>query len=91
MFFKDVQVSERPLYPIFLASIYKIFGHNYWAVRIIQIFLFVLTCFLVYRLSRVIFDERTARLAGIIMSLCYPVASFSGILFREILFTFLIT
>ena len=90
VFFKDVQISERPLYPVFLAGVYKIFGHNYWAVRIIQILLFVFTCFLVYRICQIIFNEKIARLASLMTALCYSIASFTGLLFRESLFTFLI-
>jgi len=90
IFFKDVQISERPIYPIFLAGAYKVFGHNYWPVRIIQIFLFVFTCFLVYRICQMIFNERIARLASIMTALCYSIASFTGLFFRESLFTFLI-
>jgi len=90
VFFKGTQISERPLYPVFLAGIYKVFGHNYWVVRIIQIFLFVFTCFLVYRICQMIFNEKIARLASLMTALCYSIASFTGILFRESLFTFLI-
>jgi len=83
--------SERLFYPIFLAGIYKIFGHNYHTVTVVQILLFVLIAILIYRLTRLIFNEKIARIASIIMSLCYSVASFSGWLYREVFFTFLIT
>jgi len=90
IFFKDAQISERPLYPVFLAGVYKVFGHNYWPVRIIQIFFFVFTCFLVYRICQMIFNEKIARLASLFTALCYSIASFTGLIFRESLFTFLI-
>ncbi len=90
VFFKDNQISERPLYPVFLAGVYNVFGHNYWPVRIIQIFFFIFTCFLVYRICQMVFNEKIARLASLFTALCYSIASFTGLLFRESLFTFLI-
>ncbi len=82
--------SERFFYPIFLAGVYMVFGHNYHAVTMVQIFLFVLTVILVYRIAQMIFVEKIARLAGIFAALCYTLASFSGWLYRETLFAFLV-
>ena len=90
VFFKGAQISDRPLYPIFLAGIYKVFGHNYWAVRIIQIFLFIFSCFLVYWLCQMIFNEKIARLASLIMALCYSIASYTGLLLRGVFLLFLV-
>jgi len=44
--FEGQDVFIEPFYPLFLAGIYAIFGHNYDAVRIIQIILFALTAVL---------------------------------------------
>lgn len=82
--------NDRLLYPIFLATIYKIFGHNYHIVTIIQIFIFIALSVLVYKLCQMVFNEKIAEIAGISMALCYSIASFSGWLSREVLFTFLV-
>src|SRR3989304_165291 len=39
---------DPPLYAYFLGVIYKIFGHNYLAPRIIQAFIGSLSCVLIY-------------------------------------------
>lgn len=83
--------ADRFFYPVFLALVYKIFGHNYHAVTAVQIFIFILIVLLVYRTCQMIFKEKLARLAGIFTALCYSIASFSGWLYRETLFVFLVT
>ena len=92
--FNDEPVMEsgidRPIYPVFLAVIYKIFGYHPQTARYWQMFLFVLISLLVYFLARQVFNERTGRLAGLITALCYSIASFTGQLIREVFFAFLI-
>jgi len=82
---------DRFFYPVFLVLVYKVFGHNYHAVTAVQIFLFILIVLLVYKTSQMLFREKIARLAGIFTALCYSIASFSGWLYREVLFVFLVT
>ncbi|MBU1136973.1 glycosyltransferase family 39 protein, partial [Patescibacteria group bacterium] len=89
--FKEEGLStDRFFYPVFLALVYKIFGHNYHAVTAVQIFLFVLIVLLVYKTCQMLFKEKVARLAGVFTALCYSIASFSGWLYREVLFVFLV-
>jgi len=40
---------DRPVYSFFLAIIYKVFGHSFVIVRIIQILFFVMIALLVYK------------------------------------------
>lgn len=82
--------KDRPLYPVFLAGIYKMFGHHYHMVTIVQIMLFIALCVLVYRLCQLLFSEKLARVACLATALCFSIASFSGWLYREVLFTFFI-
>jgi len=42
---------------LFLAVIYKIFGHNYDAVRFVQIIIFGLLAVVIYLLAKDIFGE----------------------------------
>lgn len=60
-----------PLYPIFLAICYWLFGGNTLAYFIPQIFLGSLTCLLIYFITKEIFDRKTAMLAGFAVAL-YP-------------------
>lgn len=94
---ESTNVSE-PLYPIFIAGLYKIFGvknydfgpANFDAVRIAQIILFAFTCLLIYFIVRTISEEKIARGAAFLSILFYPLAGITGRLLRETLFTFLI-
>jgi len=81
---------ERTFYPLFLAGVYKVFGHHLIVVCIIQIFIFAGLAVLVYKLCQRLFSERVARLASIITALCYSIASFTGYIYREIFFPTLI-
>lgn len=48
---------QAPLYPYFLASLYKIFGHQLGVIYIIQILLAVAGCYALYRAGRKIAGE----------------------------------
>ena len=52
---------REPVYPYLLGAIYKIFGHNYVVVYFFQIFIFSLTCILVYILAKDTFSEKVAK------------------------------
>lgn len=63
---------KPPLYSIFLAGIYRIFGHNYLYVRIIQSIIGAFTCLVIYLLAR----DSLGRIVGILsatLSIFYPV------------------
>ncbi|WP_181494269.1 ArnT family glycosyltransferase [Thermosulfuriphilus ammonigenes] len=80
-----------PLYPVFLALIYKVFGpENYNAVRLIQIFLSLASGWLVYSLAKRIFHEEKVALLATGLFLFYPsLLLFNYLLLTEILFIFL--
>jgi len=65
-----------PVYPIFLASVYSLFGEGYWPLRIVQIFLSSFTCILIYFLGKSIFTRRVGIIAASIASI-YPFSIFS--------------
>ena len=48
--------SRPPLYPLFLALVYRLFGHSYLMVRLIQSFLDAFAVFLVYGVLRTYFS-----------------------------------
>jgi len=83
--------SSEPFYPLFVAGVYSLFGlENFDAVRMTQIFLFTLTVLLVYFLAREMLDKKIAFSAGLLVALFFPLAASSGLLYREILFTFFV-
>ena len=70
----------EPVYPLFLAFVYKIFGHSLLAVRIIQSLLSVLTVFVAYLLARQF--SRRASMAVLIFGSIYPFYIYiSGLLY----------
>lgn len=84
------ETGIEPGYPYFLIGIYKVFGHNYDAVRIIQIILFALLVCIVFILTRELFDVRIALGTGILTASFYALANQAGLVQRETLFTFLL-
>ncbi len=65
------EVQRTPLYPAFLALIYGLCGQSAAAVCGANALLGTLICFLIYKLSRRLFDEATALIAALLSSF-YP-------------------
>jgi len=80
---------RAPLYPYFLALIYKIFGHNYFIPRLIQFLIGSLSCVLVYLVGRKVFNKRTAIIAGVMASLYGVLIYYEGELLIPVLEVFL--
>lgn len=84
-----------PLYPLFLAFIYLIFGHSYFAARIIQSILGALLCVIIFYIGKITFNRKVGLLSAIILSCYQPFifyAFYGGptFLLSENLFTFLL-
>ncbi len=88
--YEGKETSAEPVYPLFLVGIYKVFGHNYDAVRIIQILLFAITVCILFSLAKPLIGTKKAFGAGLLTSIYYPLVNQSGLLLQEILFTFLV-
>lgn len=71
----DGAFSRPPLYPLFLAAVYRLFGHNAVAVVWVQFALGLATLVPAYRLGERLFGERAA-LAGVWIGVCYPLRIF---------------
>jgi 4-amino-4-deoxy-L-arabinose transferase-like glycosyltransferase len=79
-----------PVYPLFLAAIYSITGHNLTWVRFAQALLGAGICLLTYLIATIIFNNKIAVLSGVI-SIFYPPLIFStSQILTETLFTFLL-
>ena len=79
-----------PLYPLFLAGIYALVGHDFLAVRLVQVVLGVASCGLLYMLGRSIFGPRIA-LLGAGFAAIYPFfIYYTGQILTETLFIFLL-
>ncbi len=83
-------VFRPPLYPLFLASLYALFGPNLTVVGMVQALLGALTCLLVFQLARLLFDETTGLVAAGLTAV-YPFFVFySALALTETLFILLL-
>ncbi len=63
---------RTPLYPIFLAGIYSVFGHSYLAVRIIQAIMSALLCIFAFYIGKTVFNRNVGFLSAIITAFYQP-------------------
>ena len=83
-------LRRGPIYPIVLAAIFKLFGHSYLAVRIIQVFLAAFIVMLSYIIGKRCFGQKIGMLASIITALYPALIFYTGLIMSEIVFTFLL-
>lgn len=88
---EDVTSLRPPLYPAFLAIIYKLCGNeNYDAVRIVQAVLSLAMVVFIYRLGCIAFSERVG-LWGSVLCCFYPsLLVYNNLILTELLFTLLL-
>jgi len=85
----EVTMAREPMYPLFLAVMYKIFGYRYFPVQIVQVGLFLLTVILVYRIAKLTFDRQIALYSMVITALFPTLINYPSYILSETLFTFL--
>ncbi len=78
-------------YPVFLATIYKIFSNKNNTVIWMQIILVLLTCFLIFSIANLIWGFSTAIIAFILSCLNVGFITFSNFILTESLLVFLLT
>ncbi len=86
-----ISSSREPLYSLFLAGIYYLFGHSYTAVRIIQAILGALVCLVVFEIAKNLFASKVAILAGLLSAFSPSQIKISEKLLSENLYTFLLS
>jgi len=87
--FTHTSYYQPPLYPYFLAAMYKIFSVSLLAPRIIQSFLGALSCVLVFLVTARHFDWKAATLAGFVAAAYRNFIFFDGELLTASLGMFL--
>ncbi|MDP2909828.1 MAG: glycosyltransferase family 39 protein [bacterium] len=80
----------EPGYPLFLAGVYGLFGHNYDMVRIIQIFLFAFLAVFIFLIAEKLFGVKIALYSALATALFPSLAIEAGNVTTEMLFTFLL-
>jgi 4-amino-4-deoxy-L-arabinose transferase-like glycosyltransferase len=83
------EIRRTPLYPLFLSLIYAAFGARPHIALMIQIIIGSLTCIIVYKLGKIIFNENVALIAGLLCAFEYSTILYNNIPITETLFTFL--
>ena len=63
---------RAPAYPVFLAIIYKVFGHNYFIVRVIQAIMSALLCVLIFYIGAIAFSRKVGILSAAILAIYIP-------------------
>ncbi|MBN2452715.1 MAG: glycosyltransferase family 39 protein [Candidatus Omnitrophica bacterium] len=79
---------REPAYPVFLAAVYRAFGHNPIPVVFVQILLHAMTAVMAYFIARHIFSENAAFLSGIMVAVFPTLANTASYILSETLFTF---
>jgi tetratricopeptide (TPR) repeat protein len=82
---------QAPLYPYFLASIYRVAGHSTLVVRVVQIALGAGACVLLAVGGRSFVSRRAAWIAGLLLALYAPALFFDGLVQKPSLDLFFVT
>jgi tetratricopeptide (TPR) repeat protein len=82
---------QAPLYPYFLAGIYRLAGHSTPVVRVVQIVLGAGACVLLAVGGRSFVSRRAAWIAGLLLALYAPALFFDGLVQKPSLDLFFVT
>jgi len=85
------EVLRTPLYPAFVAVLYRLFGVHQLPIALAQTFVFVLVCMLVYAIARRVASEQIAFAAAAATALFPPIPYFGALVMTEVLTTGLFT
>ncbi len=84
----DSAFYQAPLYPYFLAVIYKTFGQNILVVQGIQIALSIATVWLIYKIGESLFNRKTAILSAGLCAIYGPFIFYSVLILKVTLSLF---
>jgi hypothetical protein len=85
------EVIRTPLYPMFVAAVYRVAGVSQLAVAIAQTFVFAATCLLVFATARRLVAEPIAVAAAAATALFSPLPYFGALVMTELWTAFLFT
>jgi len=81
---------QDPLYPYFLAVIYTVFGHSFWAIYLVQLLLGLALLLLVFDTTRRLFDNRAGVVAAALAALYQPFIFYESQVEKTALAVFLV-
>src|SRR5262249_11996224 len=85
------EVIRTPVYPAFVAVVYRVFGRGQLPVALAQTALFPLICAIVYRIARRVAPEPIALGAALATALFPPIPYFGALVLTEVWTTTLFT
>ncbi len=85
------EVLRTPLYPLFVAVLFRAFGVHQLPVAVAQTFVFALICVVVYAMARRVTSEPVAIAAAAATALFSPIPYFGALVMTEVLTTLLFT
>ncbi|MGH9144103.1 MAG: ArnT family glycosyltransferase [Vicinamibacterales bacterium] len=85
------EVLRTPLYPLFVAVLFRAFGVHQLPVALAQTFVFALICVVVYAMARRVTSEPVAIGAAAATALFSPIPYFGALVMTEVLTTLLFT
>ncbi|MCX8128951.1 MAG: glycosyltransferase family 39 protein [Clostridia bacterium] len=91
--YNEPTVFIMPLYPMFLASVFKIFGYGLASLQIVRVIQAVLSCItiiLVYLTAKFYFNKVTGLIAALLMAFYIPNIITVGYMLTETVFTMLL-
>jgi len=83
------EVLRTPLYPMFVALLYRLFGAHQLPVALAQTLVFVCICIVVYAIARRVTSDRVAVGAAAATALFPPIPYFGALVMTEVLTTLL--
>jgi len=85
-------LMQAPLYPWFIAALYKITGAHIYGIKAAQVLLGTISCALVASFTAKVFKSRTAGLiAGLLLAIYKPLIFYTGVIIPATLVIFLIS
>ncbi|MCU1386378.1 MAG: hypothetical protein JWL71_5075 [Acidobacteria bacterium] len=85
------EVLRTPLYPMFVAVLYRLFGVHQLSVALMQTVVFAVICLMVYATARRVASERVAVGAAAATALFPAIPYFGALVMTEVLTTLLFT
>jgi 4-amino-4-deoxy-L-arabinose transferase-like glycosyltransferase len=85
----EPELIRPPLYPLFLSSVYFIFGYKPYIAILIQIIAGSIYCVVLYKIGKLFLKEKFALLAGLLISFEYSNIVLCNMLLADTLFSFI--
>jgi 4-amino-4-deoxy-L-arabinose transferase-like glycosyltransferase len=79
-----------PGYPVFLSFFYLIGSASDITIKVVQVLFSTAAIFVLYKLVRIFFDEKTALWSAFFLAVYFNQAAYCSMFFTEVIFTFLL-